>query len=34
MILKCFFLFEDAVVENLLIVLQARCDMILMNVKF
>jgi len=34
MILECFFLFEDAVVENPLIVLQAHCDIILMNVKF
>jgi len=30
MILECFFYFEDAVVENLFIVLQAHCDM---NVK-
>jgi len=31
MILECFFLFEDAVVENPFIVLQAHCDK---NVKF
>jgi len=30
MILECFFCFEDAVVENSFIVLQAHCDM---NVK-
>jgi len=30
-ILECFFCFEDAVVENLFIVLQALCDM---NAKF
>jgi len=30
MIFECFFGFEDAVVENLFIVLQASCDM---NVK-
>jgi len=33
MIFECFFGFEDAVVENLFIVLQAHCDRY-MNVKF